>query len=145
VYSKFSKNKIWKKMKSPISMKDGTFNTSKCRGKLQCCTSILPKALAHSLHFPQKSKLFFLNCKKRKSHRLLGPAPWQIGDQRPDGPCGCPLAVARAPSFVLCTLFFQTPTPPLGTFGQLFLIGSSTCPPCLDFYSKLQTPITFDP
>jgi hypothetical protein len=35
VYSKFRKNKIWKKVKSPISMRNGTFNTSKCRGKLQ--------------------------------------------------------------------------------------------------------------
>jgi hypothetical protein len=35
VYSKFRKNIIWKKVKSPISMRNGTFNTSKCRGKLQ--------------------------------------------------------------------------------------------------------------
>jgi hypothetical protein len=35
VYSKFSKNKIWKKMKSPSSMKNGRFDTPKCRGKVQ--------------------------------------------------------------------------------------------------------------
>jgi hypothetical protein len=35
LYSKFSKNKICKKVKSPISMRNGRFNTSKCRGKLQ--------------------------------------------------------------------------------------------------------------
>jgi hypothetical protein len=35
MYSKFRKNKIWKKVKSPISMRMGIFNTSKCRGKLQ--------------------------------------------------------------------------------------------------------------
>jgi hypothetical protein len=35
VYSKFRKNKILKKVKSPISMRYGTFNTSKCRSKLQ--------------------------------------------------------------------------------------------------------------
>jgi hypothetical protein len=35
VYSKFRKNKICKKMKSPISMRNGIFNTSKCRSKLQ--------------------------------------------------------------------------------------------------------------
>jgi hypothetical protein len=35
VYSKFRKNKIWKKVKSPNSMRNGRFNTSKCRGKLQ--------------------------------------------------------------------------------------------------------------
>jgi hypothetical protein len=28
VYSNFSKNKIWKKIKSPISMRNGRFNTS---------------------------------------------------------------------------------------------------------------------
>jgi hypothetical protein len=31
VYSKFRKNKILKKVKSPISMRNGTFNTSKYR------------------------------------------------------------------------------------------------------------------
>jgi hypothetical protein len=35
VYSKFSKKNKLKKVKSPISMRNGTFNTSKCRGKLQ--------------------------------------------------------------------------------------------------------------
>jgi hypothetical protein len=35
VNSKFRRNKIWKKVKSPISMRNGRFNTSKCRGKLQ--------------------------------------------------------------------------------------------------------------
>jgi hypothetical protein len=35
VYSKFSKNKIWKKIKSPTSMRNGRFNTSKYKGKLQ--------------------------------------------------------------------------------------------------------------
>jgi hypothetical protein len=35
VYSKFRKNKIWKKVKSSISTRNGRLNTSKCRGKLQ--------------------------------------------------------------------------------------------------------------
>jgi hypothetical protein len=35
VYYKFSKNKIWKKMKSPSSMRNGIFHLCKCRGKLQ--------------------------------------------------------------------------------------------------------------
>ena len=36
MYSKiFFKKKLEKKVKSPISMKIGTFNTSKCKGKLQ--------------------------------------------------------------------------------------------------------------
>jgi hypothetical protein len=35
VYSKFSKNKIWKKMKSPSSMRNGRFHPPKCKGKVQ--------------------------------------------------------------------------------------------------------------
>jgi hypothetical protein len=35
VYSKFNKNKFKNKIKSPKSMGDGRFNTSKYRGKLQ--------------------------------------------------------------------------------------------------------------
>jgi hypothetical protein len=35
VYSKFRINKISKEVKSPNSMKNGRFNTSKCRGKLE--------------------------------------------------------------------------------------------------------------
>jgi hypothetical protein len=35
VYSNFNKNKIWKRIKSPTSMRDGRFFTSKYRGKLQ--------------------------------------------------------------------------------------------------------------
>jgi hypothetical protein len=35
VYSKFSKNKIRKQMKSPSSMRIGRFHPPKCRGKLQ--------------------------------------------------------------------------------------------------------------
>jgi hypothetical protein len=30
VYSKFSKNQIWKKMKSPSSMRNGRFHPPKC-------------------------------------------------------------------------------------------------------------------
>jgi hypothetical protein len=35
VSSKFNKKKNWKKLKSPSSMKNGRFNTSKYRGKVQ--------------------------------------------------------------------------------------------------------------
>jgi hypothetical protein len=35
VYSNFSKNKIWKKIKYPSSMRNGRCNTPKCRGKVQ--------------------------------------------------------------------------------------------------------------
>jgi hypothetical protein len=54
VYSKFRKNKIKKKVKSPNSMRNGRFDTSKLRGSLKkwvYCAPILPKALAHSPNF----------------------------------------------------------------------------------------------
>jgi hypothetical protein len=35
VYYKFGKNKIWKKMKPPSSMRNGRFHPPKCKGKLQ--------------------------------------------------------------------------------------------------------------
>jgi hypothetical protein len=35
VYSKFSKNKIWKKIESPSSMRNGRFHPPKCRDKVQ--------------------------------------------------------------------------------------------------------------
>jgi hypothetical protein len=56
VYSKFSKNKISKNVKSPNSMKNGRFDTSKCRGKLEKMgvLCILPKALVHSPNFQKK-------------------------------------------------------------------------------------------
>jgi hypothetical protein len=54
VYSKFRKNKIPKKIKSLKSMRDGRFNISKCRGKLQkmgvMCTNPpkQPRPLQHA-------------------------------------------------------------------------------------------------
>jgi hypothetical protein len=35
VYSRFRKNKISKKVKSPNPVRNGRFDTSKCRGKLE--------------------------------------------------------------------------------------------------------------
>jgi hypothetical protein len=35
VYSKFRKNKIWKTIKSPCTMRDGRIHPPKCRGKVQ--------------------------------------------------------------------------------------------------------------
>jgi hypothetical protein len=57
VYSKFRTNKIWKKVKSPISMRNGRYNTSKCRGKLQKMEVLYthsPKSLGP---FPKLPKL----------------------------------------------------------------------------------------
>jgi hypothetical protein len=32
-----------------------------------------------------------------------------------------------------------------GLCSQILLVGSTTCPPCPYFSSKIETPITFDP
>jgi hypothetical protein len=67
VWTKFSKTKSWKKVKSPLSMNFGRISTSKCRGKLQkwgCCTPILSKALAHHPNF---QKFFFFKLKNFKT------------------------------------------------------------------------------
>jgi hypothetical protein len=57
VYSKFRKNKISKKVKSPNSMRNGRFDTSKCRGKLEkiglLCTHS-PKSLGPFSKLPIK-------------------------------------------------------------------------------------------
>jgi hypothetical protein len=57
VYSKFRKNKIWKKVKSPISMRNGTLNISKYRGKLQKMGVLYthsPKSLSPFSKLPKK-------------------------------------------------------------------------------------------
>jgi hypothetical protein len=51
VYSKLSKNKIWKKMKSSNSMRNGRFNTSKYRGKLQKIGEKLSKGFSQDSLF----------------------------------------------------------------------------------------------
>jgi hypothetical protein len=75
MYSKFRKNKIPKKVKSPISMRNRRFNTSKCRGKLQKMgvLPILPKALAHILNFQKKKK------KKKKIQKKIQKNSKQSG------------------------------------------------------------------
>jgi hypothetical protein len=62
LYSKFGKNKIWKKwnLQIPWGMEDLTLlSVGASFKKWVCCTSILPKALAHFLNFQKikKSKI----------------------------------------------------------------------------------------
>jgi hypothetical protein len=56
--------------------------------------------------------------------QIVGPGP--ISDQRSLAGCGS-LDKARLPFFL--NFFFSSPP----FFGQLLLVGSSTCPSCLDF------------
>jgi hypothetical protein len=67
VYSKFRKNKILKKVKSPISMRYGTFYTSKCRGKLQKTEVLYTHSLKSPSPFsklPKKIKIKYFFWKK---------------------------------------------------------------------------------
>jgi hypothetical protein len=71
VYSKFLKNKIRKKVKHPISMRNGTFNTSKCRGKLQKMGVLYPNF-----------QFFFCKIAKNwESHSLSRPMLRPVGDR----------------------------------------------------------------
>jgi hypothetical protein len=73
VYSKFSKNKIWKKIKSPSTMKNGRFHPPKYRGKFQkmgCCRGTLPKSQAFAIYFLKKKKT-----RATRAERDLAPPP----------------------------------------------------------------------
>jgi hypothetical protein len=68
VYSKLKKNKISKKIKSPNFMRNGRFDTSKCRGKLEKMGVLYthsPKMSGISSKLPPKKKL-----KKKKPKNL---------------------------------------------------------------------------
>jgi hypothetical protein len=72
VYFKFRNNKICKKVKSPISMRNGRFNTSKCRGKLQ-------KMGVLYTHSPKSPGLFIKLPKKLKNKRKISNKREQAG------------------------------------------------------------------
>jgi hypothetical protein len=111
-------------MKSPISMRNGTFNTSKCRGKKWgCYTPILPKALAHSPNFQNN----FIKIKKFKKKGQSGPVQALTRGRR--------VTTSRQPRVnawigpdcpILNFNFFLMPSI-FCARGQLLLVGSSTC------------------
>jgi hypothetical protein len=160
VYSKFRKNKIPKKVKSPNSIWNGRFDTSKCRGKLEkmgvLCTHS-PKCPGPFPKLPIKnwSKCRRKHQKKKKKKRtkptlskcrpaaggqpLVAGRPWAV--RRPEvinpwlwvqGRARVDTWIGSACPFFL--IFFVVVL--LSTFcasSQLLLIGSRTCPPCLEF------------
>jgi hypothetical protein len=65
------------------------------------------------------------------------------GQGRPTTSSRPPTAVG-CPNVILCTKKKSLLPLTFCTCGQLLLVGSSTCPPYLDFSEELQTPITFD-
>jgi hypothetical protein len=83
VYSKFIKNKIWKKLKSTCSMKEGRFHPPKYRGKVQkreCSTSILPKCRVH-LHNTKSVKIAKIVKQEGPAHSLTIYGLRPAGDQ----------------------------------------------------------------
>jgi hypothetical protein len=120
-------------MESLISMTNRRSNTSKCFKKWGCCTSILPKTLAHYKNFKKKSKIQKQKFKKKIQKKGTEP-DWSCVDPRPKGD-RC--AIFLNFFFLLSSIFWAC--------GQILLVGSSTCPPYPDFSSKLQTSIRFDP
>jgi hypothetical protein len=115
VYSKFRKNFIKKEVKSPNSMRNGRFDTSKCRGKLEkmgvLCTHS-PKRRSPFPKLPQKIKIK-IKIKDRPT----------LSRRRPCIGSACPF---------FFEFFFLLPST-FCTSSQLLLVGSSTCPPCPEF------------
>jgi hypothetical protein len=145
VYSKFRKNKISKEVKSPNSMRNGRFDTSKWRGKLEkmgvLCTHSpkspgpIPKLLIKN--WPKCSRKLQKNKKiqKKRTKQTLSRCWPEVG-RRP--------AVARRPRVdawigLACPFFFVLPSI-FCESGQLLLVGSSTCPPAHSSPKKFKHP-----
>jgi hypothetical protein len=124
-------------MKSPSSIRNERLNTSKCRGKFQKMEVLYthsPK-MPGSSQTSQKKGFKKIKIKLQKRGSLQSVRLRAVVAYRP----------WRGPPFLHnCHLFFQTPAHSLGTCGQLLLVDSSPCPPCLNFTLKLQTSIIFD-
>jgi hypothetical protein len=121
VYSKFSKNKIPKKVKSPNSMWNGRFDTSKCRGKLEKmgapCTHSpqMPRSTKKKI---QKNQTNSKQCRGSKTGpRLAGdrwspPCPWRPTTSRSPTvarwPHAGPILFFVRPHFSSCLPFFSS-------------------------------------
>jgi hypothetical protein len=88
-------------------MTNGTFNTSKCKGKLQKMGVLYTHSPQSPSPFAKFSKKKSLKHKKIFAKKLgvPQPAPWLVTSGRPP-------AAAHALFFVHHDIFFQTPTPP---------------------------------
>jgi hypothetical protein len=109
-------------------MSNGRFNTSKCRGKLQkmgvLCT--------HSSKMPgpspnfKKKKLIKILKKSKNSKVVKVPNEQGQGQGQSQQPGAPNSSYKNKIKYFLASLF--------GTCGQLLLVGSSTCPPCPNFF-----------
>jgi hypothetical protein len=120
VYFNFSKKKIKNKIKSPSSMRNGRFNTSKCRGKL-------PKMGVLYTHSPERlgpsPKLPKKKLKKSKNLKNLTAQDYRAAASRRLLVTGWPhagpiLFSLLPPFFLLPPLFFLFLPPLLGTLDN---------------------------
>jgi hypothetical protein len=88
VYSKFSKNKIWKKMKSPSSMRNGRFDTPKYRGKVQKMglLYIHPQRSPGLCNMQGPLNFYFFKVSKKFQKNRLRPV-YTSGSPRPTSDC----------------------------------------------------------
>jgi hypothetical protein len=108
VYSKFRKNKISKKIKSPNSMRNGRFDTTKCRKKLEkmgvLCTHS-PKSPGPFPKLPKISKIIYFF--KTRGNLALSRRRRAVGDQWSPTDCWSTLeALNRARLLLLFLIFF---------------------------------------
>jgi hypothetical protein len=148
VYSKFSKNKIWKKMKSPSSMRNGRFDTPKYRVKVQKMgvLNIHPQRSPGLCKMQRPLKNIYFKFPKKIQKK---PSPylyrWQPAATRSWATKGRrPLVGERSAAAYRAPWILHSCTSPPAPFllslalnffacGQIFLIGSITCPPYSDF------------
>jgi hypothetical protein len=130
VYSKFRKNKISKKVKSPNSMRNGRFNTSKCRGKLEkmgvLCTHS-PKSPGPIFKLPIKD----LNKNKKDLKKMDQANSIQVSTHGRRATTG--RHMDRVGLSIFFGIFFLLLCSTFCASGQLLLVGFNTCPPCLEF------------
>jgi hypothetical protein len=102
--------------------------------KWGCCTPILPKCQEVPQKSPKKKiNFFFQRTDDAGACVVVGRRPLIAGRTGPLTVGRRPVVACRPrcgpPFFYSYHHFFKPRPPSLGTCGQLFLIGSNTCPP----------------
>jgi hypothetical protein len=145
VWTKFSKTKLWKKVKSPLSMNFGRISTSKCRSKLQKMGVLYTHSLKSPSPSPKLPKMLFFKIKKFQFFfnypTGVGVDPQPTGDQRSPAGRGLIPAPFRLFPFFL-NFFFSCPPLFVQVVNSCWLAPAHARP---NFSLKLQTSISFDP
>jgi hypothetical protein len=114
-------------VKSPVSMKNGTINTSKCRGKLQKMEELYTHSPKSPGPFPQTSKkINFKNKKISKKKGLPGLSRCRPAADKQPLVAAQPWAEARQPFFL--NLFFFCPPLFVQVVNSCWLAPSHACP-----------------